>query len=390
MDCKKCAARIPDGSLYCNHCGARQTAAPRKVRSRGNGQGSAIKRGSTWTAVWTESRYIGDDEKIHYKRRWKGGFATKTAALNYAAHPDADRPEVPTLRDYYRAWDKSKAPKLSDSKQTAYKIAWGKLEFLADRPIDTLSIEDLQDACTLKGKTYYPARDMRTLLSHLYKMAIAEEKVRTNLPEYVELPALEEKELQPFSEEELRALWASYGAGDTIVGYILTMIYSGMMPGELLRLEASMIDYDAKEIRGCGLKTKKRKETPIVFPDLLAPVLLDLSSRSESRLGRVLCMNKDAFYKEYYAALARAGCRKLPPYSCRHTTATALALGNIAPSVIQEVMRHTKFTTTQRYIHPDAAASHAAINTLLAGPVSESANNDANSSKTAAPSGTNA
>jgi len=32
---------------------------------------------------------------------------------------------------------------------------------------------------------------------------------------------------------------------------------------------------------------------------------------------------------------------------CRHTTATALALGNIAPSVIQEVMRHTKFNTTQ-------------------------------------------
>ena len=56
--------------------------------------------------------------------------------------------------------------------------------------------------------------------------------------------------------------------------------------------------------------------------------------------------------------------RKLPPYSCRHTTATALALGNIAPSVIQEVMRHTKFATTQRYIHPDTTSALAAVNQL--------------------------
>ena len=43
---------------------------------------------------------------------------------------------------------------------------------------------------------------------------------------------------------------------------------------------------------------------------------------------------------------------------------TAKRRGNIAPSIIQEVMRHTKFATTQRYIHPDTAATHAAVNTL--------------------------
>ena len=75
-------------------------------------------------------------------------------------------------------------------------------------------------------------------------------------------------------------------------------------------------------------------------------------------------MNKDRFYKEYYAALERAGVRGLTPYSCRHTTATALALGNIAPSVIQQVMRHAKFTTTQRYIHPDRASALAEVNTM--------------------------
>ena len=68
--------------------------------------------------------------------------------------------------------------------------------------------------------------------------------------------------------------------------------------------------------------------------------------------------------KAYHEAVKAAGVRDLPPYSCRHTTATALALGNIAPSVIQQVMRHTKFSTTQRYIHPDTKAARTAVNTI--------------------------
>lgn len=38
----------------------------------------------------------------------------------------------------------------------------------------------------------------------------------------------------------------------------------------------------------------------------------------------------------------------------------------VAPSIIQEVMRHEKFTTTQKYIHVDAARMLDAVNTLQA------------------------
>lgn len=118
-----------------------------------------------------------------------------------------------------------------------------------------------------------------------------------------------------------------------------------------------MVDWDAYEIRGYGLKTKRRKEPPIVFPEIIAPVMLDQCQQSKSRVGNALCMNRDNIHHEYHSALQRAGVRNLPPYPCRYTTATALTLGIIAPSVIQEVTRHTKFTTTQRYIHPDTASA---------------------------------
>ena len=364
MKCRKCKANIQDGSKFCPECGTQQETK-RSRRTRGNGQGTAIKRGNTWTAIWTVETYPDSEEKkIHQVRRWKGGFKTRTAALAFAANPVEDAPVSPTLRSYWNGWKNSDLLDLSKSKQTAFKIAWSKMESLAGKKMDELTINDLQSCVDKNATTYYPAKDMKTVLSHLYKRAVAEGHARTNLAEFIRLPSMDEKELQPFTEIELHKLWTAYGDGDRFIGFVLLMIYSGMMPGELLGFKKDMVDWEASEIRGCGLKTKKRKETPIVFPDMLAPVLAALIEKSNSRAGYVVGMNKDKFYEEYHAALQRVGVRDLPPYSCRHTTATALALGNIAPSVIQAVMRHTKFSTTQRYIHPDSASALAAVNAL--------------------------
>lgn len=363
MKCRKCKKEIPEESKFCLHCGAKQ-AVDRRAKTRGSGQGTAIKRGSTWTAIWTTGFTVTESGKQTQHRKWKGGFPTKSAALAYAANPQPEKEKAPTLQTYYEGWEKSDYADLSASKQAAFKIAWRKLAALQNKPMDCLTIDTLQTCIDEKATTYYPAKDMKTLLSHLYKRAVAEGNARTNLAEFIRLPPLEEKEMQPFTEDELKKLWVSYGAGDSFIGFVLLMIYTGMMPGELLAMKTDMVDWEKKEIVGCGMKTKKRKITPIVFPDMIQPVLKNLVERSASEKKYLVGMNKDHFYQEYHAAMERAGVRDLPPYSCRHTTATALALGNIAPSVIQEVMRHTKFSTTQRYIHPDTTAAKDAINTL--------------------------
>ena len=361
MDCRKCKKPLPEEAAFCPYCGSKQIIT-RSRRTRPNGAGTVYKRGKTWQAEVV----VGYDLKTGKpKRRYKGGFKTRTAALEYLPTlknlPTVDKQEI-NLEHYWAAWETAKN-KLSKSKQAAYNIAWKKWEILRFMPVAKLTVKTLQDVVDEMAPTYYTARDMRTVMSHLFVLAIADEVVRVNLASYIVLPSLEEEEPIPFNEDELRAFWSAYEDGDQFVGYILLMIYTGMMPGELFVFRKSMIDWDKQEIVNCGIKTKLRKRKPMVIADFFVPILRTLCESTPGE--KVLRMNRDRFYAQFDATLRRYGCRDLTPYACRHSTATALALGNqVAPSVIQRVMRHAKFSTTQRYIHPDNSDALAAVNTL--------------------------
>lgn len=361
MECIKCKKEIPDGAPFCCWCGKKQEA--RRNRTRGNGQGNAYQRGKTWTARWTEKTYLDENDKLHQKMKTKGGFTSKRAALQYAANPPKEERRSPTLRAYYKTYLRGDYLSLSANRQGAAEKAFERMKELADCEIDTLTISQIQDVVDHNASTYYTRKDMKTVLSHCYNLAIAEKQTTVNLAEYIKLPELDEKSPEPFTGADVKKLWEAY-AKDHFVGFILTMIYTGMMPGELLKLKKDMIDFEKNEIVRGGIKTKKRKETPMVFPDFVAPVLRELCEESKSKVGNVCCINKDNFYKRYYECLELAGARKLPPYSCRHTTATALAIKNIDLFTIKEIMRHTKITTTQRYVHPDMRGMVDAVNQL--------------------------
>ena len=129
------------------------------------------------------------------------------------------------------------------------------------------------------------------------------------------------------------------------------MIYTGMMPGELLRLKVDNIDLDNRQIVGAGMKTKVRRKTAISIAEYIVPVILSLIAQSKN--GKIVTCSRDTFYVEYHQHIEAAGVRDLPPYSCRHTTATALAIGeNIAPEVIRKVMRWSTTKMLSRYAHP--------------------------------------
>lgn len=362
MICRYCHKTAPDAP-FCCFCGKRQDAQ-RQAHKRGNGQGTAYKRGKTWTGVRAGYQFT-DDEGLHRKRQTKGGFATKKEALEWASTKTFLETHSPKLIELWELYEANDLPKLSKNRQTAYKIARKRLEPLMGTQIHLLTLEALQQAVNA-AKTYYPARDCKTVLSQLYKKALASNNglVTKNLADYVTLPQLEETEAKPFTAEELKAFWDLFDKGDYFVGYILLMCYSGMMPAELLSCKKDMINTEKCEIFGCGAKTKSRKKSAIVYPEILRPVV---ESLLKSKGEKLLAINKDNFYIEFYDCLERAKVRKLPPYSCRHTYGTEAVKLGVHPAVVQKMLRHSNQRTQERYTHLTSEEAHEAVNLFARG-----------------------
>ena len=365
MICIRCHKEVEDGP-FCSQCGAAQTKKARPQRKRGNGTGTAFRRGKTWYAQITRYSYVTEEdgkEKQIRRYKTKGGFATKRDALDYIEKLRAgEERKPPTLLELYNAWEKTELPKLGKSKQQGYAIARKRLEPIIGRKIDSITTSELQEIVDEKADTYYKARDMKTLLSHLYKRAMADQFVTQNLSQFIVLPTLNEKEGIPFEPDEVDKMWTAYADGNVFIGYLLVMIYSGMMPAELFSCRKDMIDLDRCEIWGCGRKTKKRKEVPIVFGECVKPVLVELCESVEGDMLQPEA--KNAWYDRYHKEVQSIGVRDLPPYSCRHTTGTEAAKQNLNASTIQKIMRHSKITTSQKYIHLGSTEVHAGLDGL--------------------------
>ena len=368
MPCRKCGKDMPADALYCPYCGV--SLQPRRNTSkRGNGLGTAIKRGRTWTARVVIGWKPSGDAEHPSKRpvyRTKGGFKTKREALEYCVFlksNDAPR-KAPRLIDYWQTYESGELSRLSKSKQSAYRTAWRKLTNLHYRAVDTLTVSDLRDTVSAVAQTYYTAHDCKQLLSNLFKLIAADGWNNKDLPGFIVLPPLEEKEREPFTDDEQAALWKLYESGDVRATIPLIMIYTGMMPGEAQQLKVEHIDLDARKITGVGMKTKVRRKSAILLPDAILPVLEDQMSRANKN-GYLWNRNEDQWYADYYAVLEAAGCRRLTPYSCRHTTATSLTVtSGIAPHTLKRIMRWSTAKMADRYVHTDDATALEAVNNL--------------------------
>lgn len=366
MFCPKCSGTVPDGSAFCNNCGKKLIKEKRTGR-RPNGLGSVYfdSRAKRWVAQTVTGKTYNSDMKLRfeYKRKY---FKTRPEAMKAVSEMDgkAEKPEF-TVSYYYHAFAAGKGGTLSHDKQTAYRIAYNRLKTLWGRPVKDLTINDLQAVLGASCASYYPARDVRALLNYIFRLAAADDReINPVLPSLLQLPKNEETQVEPFTEEEQLQLWYAYEGGNMNAAIPLIMIYTGMMTGEMRKLKKSMINLEEKIISGVGLKTKERKKKAVLLHDDIIPVLEDVIAKTETDL--LYNVSEDQFYRLYYASLADAGItRHLTPYSCRHTTATVLAVHeNVAPQTLQRIMRWRSTKMMDRYVTPDETDAKIAINRI--------------------------
>lgn len=364
MYCRKCSRALPEDAIFCCYCGVKQEIT-RKHRKRANGTGTVFRYRGGWaieyTAGWEPSA-----DGLRRKSHRKSGFKTSKDAEEALAvlrakfesmEADASSSDrkiiVKTVSDLWESYSSSELPKRGKSTQDAYNIAWRKRikGAIGDRPIDSVTLDDLN--ALVMNCTYDPAKDVRDLMSILFQRAIVDRQTTVNPTTLMTMPEQRGQEVVPWSPDEVSALWRAWGNGERVSGYCLLMIYSGMMTGELLRLKEDMIHWDEQQISGCGLKTKKRREMPIHFPNIIEPILRELCATKSGKRGEegyILDVSERVFYDRFKKMKSALGIRpEVIPYSSRHSTGTELSLMGVQPAVIIEIMRHKNYTTTLRH-----------------------------------------
>ncbi|MFZ2446631.1 MAG: site-specific integrase [Syntrophobacteraceae bacterium] len=148
---------------------------------------------------------------------------------------------------------------------------------------------------------------------------------------------------------------------------LATFLHTAGRRGEVFGLRWEDVNFEAREI---ALKTRKTKDGSarkdwIPLTDELAAMLLEHRQRSEGEYvftqsvgrhkGKPYTENRD-FPQEL--------CRiaKVKPFGChgiRGLTATLLASEGVPMKAIQEILRHRKLATTERYIRSTGQARNA-------------------------------
>lgn len=337
------------------------------ARMRGNGQGTAFKRGKTWTAqitLWTV------DENGNKKRsyRTKGGFKLKKEAVAYIEEMRGNSAPLPniTFNALYLLWSKEHYQKISKDAENGYKAAYAKCGDLYFRAFATMKTADLQavvdNAKTLDGKplSRRSMADIKSLFNNLYNFALKNDYCQKNYAEFVDLPKKPKSKKDAFTTEEIQIFWDAYDSGVDFVGYILIMIYTGMRFGEINTIKRENIHLSDRYMIG-GIKTDAGIDREIPISDRIFPIVQKLYDRNSKKL---LEMHEKVFYNQYYTVIEQLGIRRLNPHCCRHTFFTLMADADVQPAVITETGGHEDYSTTMQYTHIKLDKKLEAVNKL--------------------------
>ena len=314
------------------------------MKRRGNGEGTVQRINShNYKAI----AVVGWRDDKHPIRRTKSGFRTSREAREYISVLKGEKPTERTIADYWSTIEQEVA-QMDSATQRKYRLAYDRVQSIAYQPLHTIRIEQLNNL--VADLTSNSARSVKNLLSKAYQLGMAEMVCSVNLALLMTLPTEhEEKPRMPFAKGEIDILWSAWHEKKSaLLGVILLSVYTGAMPIEVCRMRTENVQ--GRMIVDVGAKTEKRKETPIVIPNLLMPIVEWLCSNADAD-GYLLGMTEKQYRTAFKREMARLGLSTdHTPYDCRHTTATLLQ-NRLEPNALTEIMRHTDLKMTQHYKH---------------------------------------
>lgn len=263
-----------------------------KVKSRGNGQGTAYQRPGqkTWTVEVVVGWKFQNGDPTKPKRpvrKTKGGFKTKKEAIQYAstllnAKPNRVRM---TLEEVYLAWKPSYEKRIDASTMACYISAYKHFSALHGCYMDEITSEQLQacmDACTAGKRTH---QNMRTTAGLLWKYAVDKNVVDKVITENLFTGKGKSVQREPLTIKEEQTVFEAIGK-ERYAEYIYCLCYLGFRPGEFLSLKKSHLfcanladNPDDAPIPVWyfvnGSKTEAGRDRIIVVPEKILPFIIE-------------------------------------------------------------------------------------------------------------------
>ena len=339
-----------------------------KAKARGNGTGTAIKRGDSWTSIVVIGyKPSPDGSHMIAVRKTKGGFKTKREALLYCPTllRQESAPHRMTLNDVYKAWEPWYADRIIKSTMDGYKAAYGHFKPLHNTYIDMITAADLQqcmDDCEQGKRTH---QNMKTTIGLIWHYAYDSGWVQKDVTTNLYIGKHESVQREPLTEKEIEAIRNAIGK-ERYAEYIYCLCFTGYRPGELLSLKKEHYRIiDGVECLVNGSKTEAGRDRVVV----VAPQILDIIRsrlyvpgtdllfpmyhfrRDGKTFKEFKPMNHNYFNRSVFKPMmARLGIAEgKVPYSARHSFADKLKGATGTDRAKSSIMGHTDYAFTQSH-----------------------------------------
>lgn len=357
MLCIKCKKEIPEGSKFCNHCGAKQEKKARR-RADGNLEKSIVVHGKRKTFYAKTEREMNQ----------------KIAAFMGEKQKEATRPFSYYADELERTWDTLSANSLKGYKPALRRC----VKQYGDTPVADITPLSIKIYLEQLGKTMSQktVNTHKSMLTQVMNLALLDGAVQIN-PAAVSYRATGKKKVQrDAAPEEFANILREHWDEDlfSFLGYFI--LNTGLRKGEALALTYKDIDLERKIITVSHSvyyistapyikepKTEAGKRI-VAIPDCLA-------EKIKKGTGYVFSLNGKDPLKSYevstgwalfcsrhgFAEEKKDSSRKkifvpaVTLHQLRHYYATKCYELGIDKNVVQSMMGHTDYGITENYTH---------------------------------------
>lgn len=343
-----------------------------RPKARGNGQGTAFKRGDSWTACVVIGWKLPKDPskpKVPV-RKTKGGFKTKKEAINYC--PVLLKKENGlsrmTMQETWDAWSDMYEPRIIPSTMGCYKAAYLHFSPLHNIYMDLITSDQLQacmDDCKAGHRTH---QNMKCVAGLLWGYALDHNVVAKDITDNLYIGKGSSVQRDPITANEVEIIRKNIGIV-RYADYIYCLCYLGFRPGEFLELRKDMLHCAMiKKVPVWyfvnGKKTSAGKDRVVIVPDPILEIVLSrlfipgtdlmfpmyvFNRKTIPEFLRFKPMTHDYFNKHVFKPLMTTNgfSEKKVPYCARHTYADMLKKAKGSDKDKAALIGHSNYLFTQ-------------------------------------------